>query len=79
MPDGVAVEIQRGTWTELPIFSMMQRLGNVETQEMFRTFNMGIGMVVVCSRDNAAEIIKSIDGATEIGEVCEGNGEVTII
>jgi len=79
LPDGVAVEIQRGTWTELPIFSMMQRLGNVETQEMFRTFNMGIGMVVVCSRDNAAEIIKSIDGATEIGEVCEGNGEVTII
>ncbi len=78
LPDGVSVEIQRGTWPELPIFGMMQRLGNVETQEMFRTFNMGIGMVVVCSRENAANIMGAIDGAKEIGVICEGDNKVSI-
>ncbi|HRI02534.1 MAG TPA: phosphoribosylformylglycinamidine cyclo-ligase [Pyrinomonadaceae bacterium] len=78
LPEGVAVEIQRGTWPELSIFGMMQRLGNVETQEMFRTFNMGVGMVVVCSRENAADILVAIDGAQEIGVIREGAGEVTI-
>src|SRR5215813_859124 len=45
LPDGVSVEIKRGTWPELPIFGVMQKLGNVADHEMFRTFNMGIGMV----------------------------------
>src|SRR6059058_4932528 len=48
LPDGVSVEIKRGAWPALPIFDMMQRLGNVDEKEMFRTFNMGIGMVVIC-------------------------------
>src|SRR5947207_2433164 len=39
LPEGVSVEINRGTWPELPIFGLMQRLGNVDDHEMFRTFN----------------------------------------
>ena len=47
-----AVEINRGTWNELPIFGLMQKLGNVADAEMFRTFNMGIGMVLICAEED---------------------------
>lgn len=73
LPEGVSVEIQRGTWPELPIFGIMQQLGNVDEKEMFRTFNMGIGMVVICSAENAAGLAFS-----RIGSVVAGDGSVTI-
>ncbi len=78
LPEGVSVEIERGTWDELPIFGLMQELGNVSIQEMFRTFNMGIGMIVVCSPGSAKEIEGSIAGCRPIGRVTKGDGTVTI-
>ena len=74
LPDGVSVEIKRGTWPELPIFGMMQRLGNVSDHEMFRTFNMGIGMVVVVAAEDKAGLGNSF----EIGRVVAGDGEVRV-
>ncbi|MCU0238908.1 MAG: phosphoribosylformylglycinamidine cyclo-ligase, partial [Pyrinomonadaceae bacterium] len=47
LPENVSVNIKRGTWNEPQLFGLMQRLGNVENKEMFRTFNMGIGMVEI--------------------------------
>src|SRR5438067_1618675 len=47
LPEGTAVEIKRDSWPVLPIFQLMQRMGNMEQPEMFRTFNMGIGMVII--------------------------------
>lgn len=77
LPEGVSVEIKRGTWPELPIFGMMQRLGNVDEKEMFRTFNMGIGMVVICSRESESAV-KSIDNVYELGKVVSGSNKVLI-
>ncbi len=79
LPEGVSVEINRGTWPELPIFGTMKRLGNVEDSEMFRTFNMGIGMIVVCSKENSVQILSHLREAFEIGLVVTGNGPVKII
>ena len=79
LPDGVSVEISRGTWPELPVFGVMQRLGNVSDHEMFRTFNMGIGMVVICSADNAAFLSQHLSDAFQIGKVVDGDGPVSII
>ena len=78
LPESVSVEINRGTWPELPIFGMMQRLGNVDEKEMFRTFNMGIGMVVVCSEGDKKELRGHMAGCYEIGCVVGGNGEAWI-
>ena len=78
LPDGVGVSIDRGSWQIPPIFGLMQRLGNVSDNEMFRTFNMGIGMVAVCSPDGEADLLGSIDGAVKIGVVTKGDGTVTI-
>ena len=82
LPENTSVEIKRGTWTELPIFGLMQQLGNVTDAEMFRTFNMGVGMVVICAESDK-ELIKSHlaeqeESCDEIGKVIEGIKEVNI-
>ena len=78
LPDGVSVEINRGTWPELPVFSVMQKLGNVSDHEMFRTFNMGIGMVVVVAEENSNEVSKWLE-ASVIGRVDVGHHDVRIV
>ena len=82
LPQGTAVEIRTGSWPILPIFNLMQKIGNVSQAEMYRTFNMGVGMVIVTSPADA-ETIKSHlqqrgDSFYEIGRVVSGNREVTI-
>jgi len=78
LPHGVSVEINRGTWPELPIFGLMQRLGNVDDQEMFRTFNMGVGMIAICSSSHAAEVAAETTSCFRIGTVNNGTKEVVI-
>ncbi|MCC7308563.1 MAG: phosphoribosylformylglycinamidine cyclo-ligase [Acidobacteria bacterium] len=78
LPEGVAVEINRGSWSELPIFGLMQKIGNVTDQEMFRTFNMGIGMVVVCSPDDAVTVQDKVAGCKTIGRATPGTKAVVI-
>lgn len=75
LPDGVGVEINRGTWPELPIFGLMQKLGNVSDTEMFRTFNMGIGMILICAETDAKEISEQIGDCFTIGKVTGATGE----
>ncbi|MCB1023921.1 MAG: phosphoribosylformylglycinamidine cyclo-ligase [Acidobacteria bacterium] len=83
LPENVSVEIKRGTWNELPVFGAMQKLGNVEDKEMFRTFNMGIGMTVVCAESNKEQIVSHVkslgEDCFEIGKVIDGKGKVILI
>ena len=78
LPKNLAVEIKRGMWLEPPIFGLMQKLGNVADAEMFRTFNMGIGMVVVCAAEDKEFMRENLGECFEIGRVVEGNKEVKI-
>jgi phosphoribosylformylglycinamidine cyclo-ligase len=57
----------------------MQRLGNVSDTEMFRTFNMGVGMVIVCSQFDADAIAHEIGHGFDIGVVVAGDKKVTIV
>jgi phosphoribosylformylglycinamidine cyclo-ligase len=81
LPGGTSVAIKRGTWPVLPIFEVMQRIGNIEDVEMHRTFNMGIGMAIVCAEADAEEVsaqIRSRDSKCfEIGRVRAGAREVS--
>jgi phosphoribosylformylglycinamidine cyclo-ligase len=79
LPDGVSVEIKRGSWTEPPIFGLMQKLGNVSDTEMFRTFNMGVGMVLICSQFDADTIAHQISAGYDIGRLIEGNKNVVLV
>jgi len=82
LPEGTTAEITKGSWPVLPVFDLLQRLGQVEEPEMFRTFNMGIGMVVICDRQHAATIkshIESTGGACyEIGRIVAGGRKVVL-
>jgi phosphoribosylformylglycinamidine cyclo-ligase len=82
LPEGTGVRIERETWPVLPIFKLMHEIGNIAGAEMFRTFNMGVGMIIICAPKDA-EIIKSHlqernEAVYEIGRVTEGNREVII-
>lgn len=78
LPENVSVEIKRGTWSELPVFGLMQGLGNVTDAEMFRTFNMGIGMVLICAEEDKEFLKDNLGECFEIGRVNGGNKEVLI-
>ncbi len=81
LPEGCAVEIDKGTWPVLPVFKMMQEIGNVTEAEMYRTFNMGVGMVVVTAADDVETIkahLQDRSDVSRIGTVVAGNGEVAI-
>jgi phosphoribosylformylglycinamidine cyclo-ligase len=81
LPEGTAVEIVKGSWPVLPIYKLMQTIGNVPEGEMFRTFNMGVGMVIVTAAENSEtgkRQLKQSGAIFEIGRVVRGNREVTI-
>jgi phosphoribosylformylglycinamidine cyclo-ligase len=78
--EGKAVAVQPGTWPVLPIFQWLQRVGDVSTSEMYNTFNMGIGFVVLVPPDAAAAALAFFPGqgvaVYRIGEVVAGASEV---
>jgi phosphoribosylformylglycinamidine cyclo-ligase len=82
LPEGTAVQIEQGSWPVLPVFVLFRRLGNVSEREMYRTFNMGAGMVIVCAPSDAesikAHFRERSEACYEIGKVTVGNREVII-
>ncbi len=82
LPEGTGVEIMRGAWPVLSIFELMQRIGNIGEAEMFRTFNMGVGMIIVCDRAKSAQVtslLESRSAVYEIGRVVAGDRRVKIV
>ena len=78
LPDGCCVEIHKGSWPAVPIFNVMQSIGNVDENEMYRAFNMGIGMIIIAAPDQVNSIKKIVD-VHEIGFVFAGENQVNII
>ncbi|MBI3012736.1 MAG: phosphoribosylformylglycinamidine cyclo-ligase, partial [Elusimicrobia bacterium] len=66
---GVGVEIKFGNWPKLPIFNKIQVKGRVPEEEMFRTFNMGIGLVLTVEKSFVFKIIKFLKEAYLLGTV----------
>ena len=79
LPPGLAARFNKDSWPVPPIFSLIQRQGDVPTSEMRRVFNMGIGMVVFCSPRDVDEISKLIPEARLIGQVVKQKGEDKVI
>ena len=81
LPEGVNVDIAYGSWPILPIFELMQQKGSISNRDMFTTFNMGIGLVVVVPAEQAEDAIRIAgelgEKAYRIGTVTEGQRIVT--
>ena len=81
LPDGCGVEIQKGSWPNIPVFDVMQSIGNVDEDEMYRVFNMGIGMTFIVNPDNIGAVtdaLKDLTDVYEVGFVVSGEKHVSI-
>ena len=74
LPVGLGARIERGTWTEPPIFDEVRRRADATDADMFGTFNMGIGMVLVIGPGEVDTVLSRAAGSTRIGEVVPGSG-----
>jgi phosphoribosylformylglycinamidine cyclo-ligase len=80
LPKGVAAVIELGSWPVLPIFDHLRQLGNVSQEEMLRTFNMGLGMLLVIPADKFKKVQTVLDRAGEksftVGRIVKGDRKV---
>ena len=80
LPDDLDAKVQLGSWQMPPLWNLIQRTGNIATEEMYRVFNMGIGMVLIADKDSVHEIQKLIPEKTfVIGELSEGRKKVQLV
>ncbi|CAC9444712.1 Phosphoribosylformylglycinamidine cyclo-ligase (EC 6.3.3.1) [uncultured Gammaproteobacteria bacterium] len=83
LPNNLAAKLDANSWTLPAIFQFLQDNGNIETTEMYRVFNCGVGMVLVLSSSKSADAIKHLEAQGEvawlIGEIVENNGKQVIV
>jgi phosphoribosylformylglycinamidine cyclo-ligase len=82
LPSGVDALFRRESWTVPPLFRVLQRAGGVEEGEMYRAFNMGVGMVAAVGPEDAGEVVEALRSAGEFawvaGEIVPGEGRVIL-
>ena len=82
VPDGLCAKIEKAALDIPPIFRMLQRLGNIPERDMFNTFNMGTGMVVIAAREDADKALETLkaqgQAAKIIGEIVSGEEKVAL-
>ena len=83
LPRDCDARIQRGSWQVPELFNLLARWGDVAPDEMERTFNMGIGMILVVRPHEAGEVMAALqrqgEAVHEIGEIVAGEGRVEML
>jgi phosphoribosylformylglycinamidine cyclo-ligase len=83
LPQSCQARIKLGSWPILPIFKLLQKIGNISQKEMYRTFNMGLGMIAVVSPLHKEELIKNISSkgieSYLIGDIVKGERGVVFL
>ena len=79
LPEGLAARFDSKSWVVPPIFKLIQKRGNIDRGEMFHVFNMGIGMVIICSPENVDHFTKALPEAKLIGEVIKQGGKARVV
>ena len=83
LPDGTSAKINQGTWEIPPVFNMLKRLSGMDDKEIYNTFNMGIGMCMIVSKESAEQVKDFINNLGEksyiIGEIVESDNPTVIL
>jgi len=79
LPKGLAARLESKKWAVPPIFKLLQNKGNIEIEEMYRVYNMGIGMAVICAPEDVAKLTRALKGAEVVGEVVQQRGTARVI
>ena len=82
VPEGLRIRIIKGTWPVHPIFDLLQKIGDIRENDIYNTFNMGIGMIMAVDGSISGEVVKylnrEVTQAFEIGELVKGEAGVDI-
>ena len=82
LPEGLMVRVDPSSWEVPVIFQLLQKWGNVRTAEMYRTFNMGLGLVMIVSKDESDALAKALTQAGQtfhlIGQLEEGPRQAVV-
>ncbi|AUG57188.1 phosphoribosylformylglycinamidine cyclo-ligase [Acetivibrio saccincola] len=82
IPEGLGVKVFKGSWPILPVFNLLQDVGMIDENNMFNTFNMGIGMVIAVDNEIADSVLEYLNKEKEeayiIGEVVSGKAGVEL-
>jgi len=79
LPKGLTARFDSQKWIVPPVFNLIQRCGSIDCNEMYRIFNMGIGMVVFCSENDVDGFLRKLPDAVVVGEVVQRDGETRVI
>jgi len=74
-PRGLAAQIDKSSWKAPAIFTLIQKRGSIEEKEMYRVFNMGVGMLVICAPSNVDKLLAAVPKSWVIGEMVRQRGE----
>ena len=79
LSDGLAAAFQLGSWQVPPIFDVIQIEGSIITEEMYRVFNMGLGMVAICAEENLVAFQESVPGSSLVGRIIHREGDAQVL
>ncbi len=84
LPAHCTVEIEKNTWPQLPLFNLLRTLGHLDDNEMYRTFNMGVGLIMIVAEEDVAKIQNELVQfkafpVYEIGRVRAGKSMVRLV
>jgi phosphoribosylformylglycinamidine cyclo-ligase len=83
LPENCDAKIRKGSWPVLPIFKLLKQLGDLDADDMYRAFNMGVGYVIVLPSDQADSLVTAVNKtdyrAYPIGEIISGSGQVRLV
>lgn len=83
LPENCQAVIDKGSWPVLPVFELLQKLGEIAQEEMYRTFNMGIGMVLILAQDDAEKVVNLCgqlgEAVYQIGYIAAGDKKVNFV
>ncbi len=78
LPKGLTAVIEKSKITVPSVMKELMKRGGISEDEMFGTFNMGVGMIVTCDKEDAQTILELIPGSSLIGEIVKGNEEIVL-
>ena len=78
-PRGLAAQIDKSSWKAPAIFTLIQKRGSIEEKEMYRVFNMGVGMLVICAPSDVDKLLAAVPKSWVIGEMVKQRGEERVI
>ena len=79
LPPGVMARFHRDAWEWPPLFQLIQKQGDIEDDEMFKVFNVGVGLVVAVAPEDAARVRAAAPDAMVIGEVTPQEGDARVV